>query len=354
MKKIIPNSDDVFQSQYYYYYNQFSATGFFTTTNQVCLYQIADLFCKKDYSIEEHTQFCDELTIVYEGSGTIYSNNVPRKINKGQLHLCFKGDHHLIKSDPAEPLKFFCIGYEVFESSPLYPIFTAIKRECQINNKFIFTDAFKIHDKCKEIISELYFDCKSEPSQMLFELLINEIILLMYKNVFGIERKYGYEFSKNQTILYNIKDYLDNNICSPTALKDMPRKLNYSYSHLSHIFFKAVNENLGTYFYRKRMDYAKQLLQEKKSVTEVANKLGYASIHAFSKAYTNYFKQNPSQTEQNSNSNFDSTPPRSILTKLRNYAFKLLLTIKCGFKECKKLLTFTPPFTDFDLLALTG
>jgi AraC-like DNA-binding protein len=42
------------------------------------------------------------------------------------------------------------------------------------------------------------------------------------------------------------------------------------------------------------MEAALQLLQAGESVTQVSDKLQYSSIHAFSRAYKNYFNESPS------------------------------------------------------------
>jgi AraC-like DNA-binding protein len=44
------------------------------------------------------------------------------------------------------------------------------------------------------------------------------------------------------------------------------------------------------------MEAALELLQAGESVTEVSDKLQYSSIHAFSRAYKNYFNEPPSKS----------------------------------------------------------
>ena len=46
-----------------------------------------------------------------------------------------------------------------------------------------------------------------------------------------------------------------------------------------------MGESLQEYFLRRKYDYACELLQRGISVTEVAERLGYQSVHAFSRAF---------------------------------------------------------------------
>ena len=81
-------------------------------------------------------------------------------------------------------------------------------------------------------------------------------------------------------------------------LSDLENVFFYNVNNLSKHFHSQMGIPLNTYFISKKMEAAVKLLQAGKSVTEVSDKLQYSSIHAFSRAYKNYFKVSPSQFQK--------------------------------------------------------
>lgn len=54
-----------------------------------------------------------------------------------------------------------------------------------------------------------------------------------------------------------------------------------------------MGEPLKEYFTRRRFERATQLLEDGMSVTQIADMLGYKSIHSFSRAFTRRFGVSP-------------------------------------------------------------
>ena len=72
----------------------------------------------------------------------------------------------------------------------------------------------------------------------------------------------------------------------------MPEDTGYSYLYLSHFFSQKMGKSLKSFFTVLRMNTATELLR-KKRVTEVAEILGYSSIHSFSRAYKQFCDEAP-------------------------------------------------------------
>ena len=69
----------------------------------------------------------------------------------------------------------------------------------------------------------------------------------------------------------------------------------YSYNYMSNIFKKNTSTTLLEYFHAKRMKTAKLLLAEnKRSVSQIAELLGYSSIYTFSRAFKKQYGISPS------------------------------------------------------------
>jgi AraC-like DNA-binding protein len=74
-------------------------------------------------------------------------------------------------------------------------------------------------------------------------------------------------------------------------LSDLEGVFFYNVNSLAKYFHAQAGIPLNKYFISKKMEAALQLLQAGESVTQVSDKLQYSSIHAFSRAYKNYFNQ---------------------------------------------------------------
>ena len=99
-----------------------------------------------------------------------------------------------------------------------------------------------------------------------------------------------------ELMVHEIIRYIDANIENIDNLCDLTKVFKYSYSYLSHIFRNKMDMSLFQYYDKKRFDWASALLQEGRlSITEVADKLGYQSLPAFSKAFSKRFGISPSE-----------------------------------------------------------
>ena len=52
--------------------------------------------------------------------------------------------------------------------------------------------------------------------------------------------------------------------------------------------------SIGEYYNRKRFEEAVRMMRKDVTLTAIAEKLGYSTIGAFSKAFSGYFKMSPS------------------------------------------------------------
>ncbi|MEC0244843.1 AraC family transcriptional regulator [Paenibacillus chitinolyticus] len=92
--------------------------------------------------------------------------------------------------------------------------------------------------------------------------------------------------ASRKELAYQAVAFLDHSLLEIRELSQLAGVLGYSYSHLSHVFRLEMGESLQSYWTRKRILKAMRLLQTgRTTVTGVAEKLHYQSIHSFSKAF---------------------------------------------------------------------
>ncbi|MEP7372789.1 MAG: AraC family transcriptional regulator [Chitinophagaceae bacterium] len=78
------------------------------------------------------------------------------------------------------------------------------------------------------------------------------------------------------------KVYIDENFQESIDLENISQQAFLSKFHFHRLFTQVYRHTPHQYLTRKRMDKAKDLLAENKSVTEVCNEVGFESIGSFS------------------------------------------------------------------------
>ena len=76
------------------------------------------------------------------------------------------------------------------------------------------------------------------------------------------------------------------------SLDDFESFFSYSKFYLEKLFKDEYNVGIVAYRNKKRMQIAKQMLKDR-SVTCVAEKTGYQSVYAFSRAYKTFYGTSP-------------------------------------------------------------
>lgn len=88
------------------------------------------------------------------------------------------------------------------------------------------------------------------------------------------------------SIVELITKYLEDNVYNSIDLNDVCRKFYLGKSQLSCIFKAQTGKSVIEYYRYLKFTEAKKLLREKNfSVSQIADKLGYSSVHNFSRAF---------------------------------------------------------------------
>lgn len=288
-----------------YYLAAFKTKG---TVNLVCqngirVYQFADVHCKAtDETNALHEQWCNEMTFVYSGEGEIIHNGLRIPIKRGQIHLCFKGDLHQIIPSKTSPLRFYCIGFSIDKDNPVSALFAEASKTIDATHSAVLSDCSELLPAFQTALGALYEKQQDEISQAVALNALNYIISSACNRL--LERQSGdtSDITTKDSLLFYIISYLKNNVYKIDALQQLSVDTGYSYSYISHMFSQNMGQSLKGFFAALRMNAATELLR-KKNVTEVAEILGYSSIHAFTRAYKQLCGETPATAKQKLNKN---------------------------------------------------
>lgn len=100
--------------------------------------------------------------------------------------------------------------------------------------------------------------------------------------------------SKEEENLMWMIQVLSSHINDSVTLEEIAREAAYSVSYMEKLFHKKLNTTVKDYYHRLKIEQAKKWICEGNiTFTEMAEQLGYGTIHNFSRVFKKYTKYSP-------------------------------------------------------------
>lgn len=227
-----------------------------------------------------------ELTYVDKG---VLNNIVDDKkyvIKEHELILYSENQNHIQWSDEESSVSFITVTFDMkFEDT-----------------KYLSDKIFSIDDELvsllKRIISEN--NINSYYSQELIICYLKEFIIKLIRNDRFEMTIHNLDINiKNKiedSITSKSTKYISQNIGAKLSVADIAKNVHVSQSYLSTLFKKNMNMTIIDYINKYRMDKSKVLIKTTgHNFTEIADMLGFTSIHYFSRQFKAYFGITPSE-----------------------------------------------------------
>ena len=248
------------------------------------VYQVGETDTYPGFELANHQNNQHELTYIVKGQAQITCGDEVYECKAGDIIYNAKGDIHAIKNAEGHSLRYYFLSFGIDDTSLpaehiLFEFFKNTASGVALADKSI-PNAFQ------DIFVNLYDE--DELSKALIIDSIRKILIFTLRSFEGkANRVYipDVRFGKKR-IISQICSFIDANVEDINALRKLPEKFGYSYSYLSSFFSKSMGISLKNYFLMSRHKYECDLLKSGLSVTEVAERTGYSSIHAFSNAFT--------------------------------------------------------------------
>ena len=260
------------------------------------LFQAGEALCAKDTVIQPHQQVYFEITYVVDGKGVSYINDMPVEIKKNDCFFSFPNEIHKIVSDEQDPLRFVFLAFYAKEKTQGYTLINYITQTCQAKNSRRY-HMESLYPLCVGLLQEL----RSEDiySERVIALLLEQMLIECARKISKKTKSVPQYAQTDATILtHDIITYIENNIFNIKKISDLENEFFYDVNILSKHFHTQMGISLNKYFISKKMEAALELLEKGESITEISDKLQYSSVHAFSRAYKNYFNQPPSASKK--------------------------------------------------------
>ena len=132
--------------------------------------------------------------------------------------------------------------------------------------------------------------------RMYLEIKSLELIALQVYQLDSKNRKGSLTDKKHQDLAYAVKSFLESDISATWTLEGLAKKFGTNIQTLKTSFKLAFDTGVFAYYQQLRMDHALMMLRDQKlTILEVTEWLGYSHQNHFSTAFKNHFGFPPSE-----------------------------------------------------------
>ena len=253
--------------------------------------QIGDLIAKANYCCESHVQFAHEFTYIVSGSALFICDGEEVTVSGGDVIFNPQDSLHEIRyCRNSGTLRFQYVGFRMKEADTVvdHKLYTYLQ-----NSKWSIAKASaSVVSAFEDILSNRF--AKDEFQKKVAEDALRKLIISA-KRCFECAQPDSDSRTAGEMnmLLLKICTFIDTNCKDIKILKELPKTFGYSYSYLSSVFSKFFGMSLQSYLLMRRHDLECQMLAQGLSVTEIADQMGYGSIHSFSHAFRRYSGVSP-------------------------------------------------------------
>ena len=143
-----------------------------------------------------------------------------------------------------------------------------------------------------------YFEEQLFASEQMLKLYLEQFLISLYRtnHVNKVKKTSIIKENMENDIVAEIKSYLNDNIKNKITLDDVAKFANMSKTNLKETFKKRTGMGVIAYFRNLKIEYSKTLIREDSyNFTQIAEILGYDSIHYFSRQFKNITKMTPGE-----------------------------------------------------------
>lgn len=240
------------------------------------------------------------------------NNHIFIYCEEGNILLCKKEKEIRISTGQCYILETCCLSkIKIKKHSKLFYVDFFLEKEENFFLKTLIDSTLSVNNICLQRIYAMKneanldyqtifmekknFNTKNSIESYLVTLYFMELLFLLKKTN---DRKKTSNLKSDSTqeedLVNQITNFMGENLHLSLSINDLSETFFVSPSYLKHIFKKNTGYSLINYFRTLKIEQAKYWLREGTySVTEIAEKLGFESIHYFSRSFKNFVGFSP-------------------------------------------------------------
>ena len=226
-----------------------------------------------------------ELLYVHNGTLTIAFADSVCTLSAGDLILCAPDSEHAKRLSKDSACNYLSISFDMELSEP------------QLLLGHVFHCTNGVRDALYKIIEECTMHSPQAQTLMLCHL--QEIITRLCLLCNELEEEHTF-LSLNQNsqsdLLQQILAYMEEKVTEPITIEQICHKFFMSRTSLQALFKMYLHNSPKSYLLNIKLQKSKELIRENQhTISEIADMLGFSSIHYFSRLFKKYFELSPSE-----------------------------------------------------------
>lgn len=255
-------------------------------TQNYTIIQVAESYYRNHFVTEGHLQCCDlEITYAMTNGLICSTDGVAEIVDKSQFYLSFKDDCHDLSSNHGCRFQTLAID---FNDGPCRDMLDELYKKFAGRRK---SALLEIATALNAVIAEFLFLSNPFSVQHLDSLITSILVKLIRLDT----QKPAFDIMTAEEKLAAMVNYIDLHFLEIGSLDEFSLRFGYTYSHICKMFKKQVGVAPKEYLLAKKMDHAAQLLADGKSVSKVADILGYSTPYNFSRAFKDQYGVSPKE-----------------------------------------------------------
>lgn len=243
---------------------------------------------KFDFEGEKHDFW--EFVYLDSGKAHITAGDKEFELTQGEAYFHKPNEYHSIRTDNrfanSVILSFECHSPSMRSFEDMRTSLSEAEKD--ILSKIVRESSVCFTDKLNDVYLTKMHKADDRPfgGEQLIKMYIEQLLISIYRNHTAIADKTRHNPKNAGELTDRIKEILEENVYSTVTLSDISSVLFFSKTYIKTIFKKNTGMTVMQYFTALKTDEAKKLIScDKYTFTEIAYKLGYSSLHYFSRQF---------------------------------------------------------------------
>ncbi|PRX29835.1 AraC-like DNA-binding protein [Orenia metallireducens] len=245
-------------------------------------------------SIHYHKSY--EIYYLQKGSVKYFIKDKVYNVKKGDLVLINTYDiHRTVYSDCSENDRIVLYFNDNFIRN-----IKKLEKNYDFLSKIQSSNILRLNPKQQIIIENILikmlkeYNSNGEEKELYLKIFLSE--LLMRINRYNRENRYIDKINPMQEKIMEVVTYINNNYSKKQSISFLAKRFSISESYLSHLFKDVTGFTVINYINTVRIKEAQRLLiNTNKTITEIANQVGFNTITHFGRVFKKSINTSPSK-----------------------------------------------------------
>ena len=249
------------------------------------------------------------LLYVDKGAVVLQVDGVERTMENGLAILCAPEQRMELSVPPDGAANLYLIGFTL-EKGDLTPYargFFTVTGELRAQIKLLLKEAkFAYYNDLRDPDYKVLQPSADRPfgTEQMMKLLLEQFLIHMVRGMLTTEERSYPEIVRENLLMVSmganpcfdtLLNYLEQNMDRHLTIEDVCRDNFISRSRVQRVFQECVGEGIISFHSRLKIEYSKLMIRKSTlNFTQIAEALGFSSVHHFSKKFKQLVKMSPS------------------------------------------------------------